>query len=175
MHKRQRNRPGQKDRAKMREQRPERYDPMTAEHSHAGRGPMASTTPINFKGGKPAPRHGQNPFRDDEARGDKRPFDRKRDDRPQADREVARPSLDASPAVKRDYIAASERPRGDRPNDRKGKPGGFGGKPFAGKRGGKFGAKPGFKAKGNFKGPRPDGDVNRSEGAQFKRREKAKA
>ncbi len=169
VHKRQRNRPGQKDRSRAREQRPERYDPMTAER------PMASTTPIS--NGKP--RFGQNPFKDG-AHAEKRPFSRsrneRREERPQVERDVARPDRNASPAAKRDYIAATERPRGEhgRPNERDGeRPNNRNGKPFAGKPGGKFGGKPGVKAKGGFKGPRADGEVNRSEGAQFKRRGKA--
>ena len=165
VHKRQRNRHagkdlGQKDRARERQNgaraggdnaRPERYDPMKAE-----RGPMASTTPIAFKGAdKPARKFGQDPFKAAEPREDKRPFDRKRDDRPHD-----RPRSDAREA---------------RTDDRSGaKPAG---KPF-GKRFGKPGGKPGFKGgKAGFGGqnrahaseaPRP-----RHEGEQFKRKAKS--
>ncbi|WP_209722771.1 MULTISPECIES: DEAD/DEAH box helicase [Asticcacaulis] len=161
VHKRQRNRPGQKDRAKARAEggrpggkpfgdraapapRPDRYDPMAAE-----RGPMASTKP--FKAAKPA--------------RDERFFDdRPREDRPRNDRKSDQPR-----GERRGDRPYGDRPHGDaRPGARKG-PGGFGGK--GGKpaffKGPKSGGKP-------FKGERPaEGEINRSEGAQFKRRKQS--
>ncbi len=162
VHKRQRNRPGQKDRAKARaEGRPggkpfgdraapaDRYDPMAAE-----RGPVASTKPF-----KPAPR--------DDNRGERR-FDQ-----PRGERREHAPRDGAGQTGERrgkPEFRSGDRPRGDaRPGARKG-PGGFGGKP---------GGKPNFfkgpKSEGKpFKGERPaEGEINRSEGAQFKRRKQS--
>ena len=102
VHKRQRNRPGQKDRQRARagnDARPDRYDPIAAE-----RGPMASTTP--FRPAQPRP---------------ERSFDKPRVDRPN----------DGPQGEKRDFPPAGERPRGDhgRAFDRS-KPGKPGAKPF---------------------------------------------
>lgn len=136
--------------------RPDRYDPMTAE-----RGPVASTKPFKPAPGRPGPR--------DDNRGERR-FDQPRGERREhAPREHA--SRDHAPRGDRPH---TDRPHGERtdsrPGARKG-PGGFGGKP-SGKpnffKGPKTGGKPAFK------GPRPaEGEINRSEGAQFKRRKQS--
>ncbi len=144
VHKRQRNRPGQKDRARMREggtreagraERPERYDPMAAE-----RAPSAAARPSKPFKSKP-PRDSR--FFED------RPRDDRRSDQPRGER---RPHGD--------------RPHGDaRPGARKG----FGGKP-----GGKSNAFKGKSSGKPFKGERPaEPEINRSEGVQFKRRKQS--
>ena len=195
VHKRQRNRPGQKDRARARSQdaRPERYDPMSAE-----RGPMASTTPIR-QPARPERRddnrnfdrpRGERPqgerFHNDRPQGERpqgerprgeRAFDRPRGERPQGER-FERPQGERS----RDERPRGDRPQGERPQGEKRE---FaGGERREGQRTGerKFGAKPfgkpGFKGgksnakKGHDRGHFSEPPKPRSEGAQFKRKAK---
>ncbi|MBW8733050.1 MAG: DEAD/DEAH box helicase [Asticcacaulis sp.] len=164
VHKRSRNRTGsgarngaeRGDRAPRTEQRPERYDPMAAE--------------------RPAAPAGAKPFK---PRGDRPAFGGKRP-----------PHSGERPAYAGDRPARSDRPAhtGDRPAHAGERPAHSGERrPHDDARGpkrpfSKPGAKGGYKgAGGGFKGPKPafmdkrpaEGEaVNRSEGAQFKRRRK---
>ena len=141
--------PFNRDRA---DARPERYDPMSAD-----RGPMASTNPF-----KAAPARDDRP-RDDRQRNDRPRSEHSRDDR----REHA--SAGAHNGERRGKPEFRGNDRDGRPGARKG-PGGFGAK----KPGFFKGAKSGVKGNtGAGRGERPaEPEINRAEGAQFKRRKK---